>query len=73
MKHDWKITLILKCGKEITGIFTSEHENSGDVYKQIFSDMTEKENEEKWMTILVSKTQAVSVKFQEIAAIYLGT
>ena len=73
MKHDWKITLILKCGKEITGIFTSEHENSGDVYNQIFSDMTEKENEEKWMTILASKTQAVSVKFQEIAAIYLGT
>ena len=72
MKHDWKITLVLKSGKEITGIFKSEHENSGDVYKQIFSDMTEKENEQKWMAILVSKTQVVSVEFQEIAAIYLG-
>lgn len=45
VKHDWKITIVLKSGKEITGIFTSEHGNSGDVYEQIFSDMTEKENE----------------------------
>lgn len=72
MKHDWKITLILKCGKEIAGIFTSEHENSGDVYKQIFSDMTERSNEEKWMTILTSKVEAVSIRFREVAAIRLG-
>lgn len=72
MKHDWKITLILKCGKEIAGIFTSEHNDSGKVYEQILSDMTEHEREEKWMTILVNKTEAVSVKFKEIAAIRLG-
>lgn len=72
MKHDWKITLILKCGMEIAGIFTSEHENSGDVYKQIFSDMAERSNEEKWMTILTSKTEAVSIRFREVVAIRLG-
>lgn len=45
MKHDWKITLILKCGKEIAGIFTSEHNDSGKVYDQIFNDMIEHDNE----------------------------
>ena len=72
MKHDWKITLILKCGKEIAGILKSEHNDSGKVYEQIFSDMTEHEREEKWVTILASKTETVSVKFKEIAAIRLG-
>lgn len=72
MKYDWKITLILKSGKEISGIFTSEHENSGDVYNQILSDMTERSNEEKWMTILTSKTAAVCVRFKEVVAIHIG-
>lgn len=72
MKHDWKITLILKCGKEITGIFTSDHESSEDVYNHIFSDMTERSNEEKWMTILTAKTECASVRFREVAAIRLG-
>ena len=72
MKHNWEITLVLKSGKEVSGIFTSEHENSDDVYNQILYDMTERSNEEKWMTILTSKTAAVSVRFKEVAAIRLG-
>lgn len=34
--YKWKIDIVLKCGKEITGTHTGEEENSLDVAKVLF-------------------------------------
>lgn len=70
--NNWNITLILKNGKEIHGIFSTDHKNSADVYRQILSDVNEKANEVKWMAISTGENQVTSVKFQEVVAIILN-
>lgn len=70
--NNWNITLILKNGKEIHGIFSTDHKDSADVYRQILGDMNETANEVKWMTISTGTNQVTSVKFREVVAIILN-